>query len=182
MSITTKGGDKGQTSLYTGQRVWKDDLRVDAYGTLDELDALIGETKHHVGNPAIHDLLVRIQNKLYRMMSQLATVGRDSDIPICEQDVDELTEIIHSYEQRVQLTGFVIPGTTIPSAKLDICRTVARRAERRIVALAHAEQVPAEVIGFINRLSDLLFILARSIEAEQGVLTYVQKPASKCKE
>ncbi|MBP7310850.1 MAG: cob(I)yrinic acid a,c-diamide adenosyltransferase, partial [Candidatus Cloacimonetes bacterium] len=165
MSITTKGGDKGQTSLYTGQRVWKDDLRVDAYGTLDELDALIGESRHHIASEEIKQILSGIQKNLYRVMGQLATKDSSYPYPICAVEVEEITTLIRDYEAKLNLKGFVIPGTTIPSAKLDICRTVARRAERRAVALARNEIVPEELMQFINRLSDLFFILARSIEA-----------------
>lgn len=180
MSITTKGGDKGQTSLYTGERVWKDDLRVDAYGSLDELDAQIGESKHHIQNPGIVEQLISIQNGLYRVMGQLATKGDAYPYPVCAKDVEGLTEIIHSYEAKVPLTGFVVPGSCLPSARLDVCRTVARRAERRIIALSHAEELAPELLGYVNRLSDLFFILARFIEQELGVLTYKSKPEGGC--
>jgi len=176
MSITTKGGDKGQTSLYTGERVWKDDQRVDAYGTLDELDAFLGEAKHHLSNLELKELLIKVQQSLYRVMGQLATKTGTYPYPLCEKDVEEVTETIRHYEDKLQLKGFVIPGSTIPSAKLDICRTIARRAERRIIALSHSEEVPAEVLGYVNRLSDLFFILARTVEAELGALKYVEKP------
>lgn len=180
MSITTKGGDKGQTSLYSGERVWKDDLRVDAYGSLDELDALIGESKHHISNPAIKELLTSLQNGLYRVMGQLATAGDAYPYPICMKDVDKLGELVIYYESKLQLKGFVIPGSSLPSAKLDICRTVARRAERRVIALSHAEEISPELLGYVNRLSDLFFILARTIEDELGLLTYKTKPSGGC--
>lgn len=180
MSITTQGGDQGQTSLYTGERVWKDDLRVDAYGTLDELDALIGESRHHIASEAIKQILSGIQKHLYRAMGQLATKDGSYPYPIRTTEVEELTTLIHDYEARLNLKGFVIPGTTIPSAKLDICRTVARRAERRVVALTRDEIVPEELLQFINRLSDLLFVLARSIEADSGKLEYVANPDQGC--
>ncbi len=180
MSITTKGGDKGQTSLYTGERVWKDDLRVDAYGSLDELDAFIGEAKHYVDNEEIKTILIEVQSKLYRVMGQLATKNGSYPYPVCVQDVDKITTTIREYEDKLQLRGFVIPGSTLPSAKLDLCRTVARRAERRIIALSHSEEVAAEVLGFVNRLSDLFFILARTVESELGALKYVEKPVVEC--
>ena len=180
MSITTKGGDKGQTSLYSGQRVWKDDLRVDAYGTLDELDALIGESRHHIASEEIKQILSGIQKNLYRVMGQLATLDTSYPYPICSSEVEEITTLIRDYEAKLNLISFVIPGTTIPSAKLDICRTVARRAERRVVALEHAEQVAPELLGYVNRLSDLFFILARTIEFEMGKLEYVSKPETTC--
>ncbi|MDD4309046.1 MAG: cob(I)yrinic acid a,c-diamide adenosyltransferase [Candidatus Cloacimonetes bacterium] len=180
MSITTKGGDKGKTSLYSGERIWKDDLRVDAYGSLDELDANLGEAKHLVDNPAIYDILISVQNTLYRVMGQLATISSEYPYPLCESDAEGITGIIHDYETRVQLTGFVIPGSTLPSAKLDICRTVARRAERRVIALSRTETVSPYLLSYVNRLSDLFFILARSVEHEKGKLTYKTKPEHGC--
>ncbi len=176
MSISTKTGDKGQTSLWSGERVWKDDVRVDAYGTLDELDAHIGEAKHFVKQPEIVDLLTDLQNKLYRVMGQLASKSKEYVIPICLSDAEQLTERIHSYEQEVDLKGFVIPGSILASAKLDICRTIARRAERRIIALSHHEEVPAAVLEFCNRLSDFFYILARYTEHVEGAIVYKTKP------
>lgn len=180
MSITTKGGDKGQTSLYSGERVWKDDLRVDAYGSLDELDANIGVSKHYVDNHKLKELLIAVQNKLYRAMGQLATLDGSYPYPMCEKDVDEITDTIHHYEELVMITGFVVPGSCLASAKLDICRTVARRAERRVIALSHVAPVAPELLGYINRLSDFFFILARFVEHELGVLTYKSKPEGGC--
>ncbi len=180
MSITTKGGDKGQTSLYTGERVWKDDPRVDAYGSLDELDAFIGEAKHHISSAAIIEILIGVQKNLYRVMGQLATKAGTYPYPLCQKEVDLITGTIRAFEEKLNLSGFVIPGSTIPSAKLDVCRTIARRAERRIIALSHMEDIPAEVLGYVNRLSDLFFILARTVEHELGALRYVEKPSVEC--
>lgn len=181
MSITTKGGDKGQTSLYTGERISKSDLRVEAYGTLDELDAFIGEAKHHVsGYPDVNKQLIETQNRLYRVMGELATPDGSYPMPLCESEVNEITACIHHYEEKLNLTGFVIPGACLASARLDICRTVARRAERRLTALALVAEVSPFLQKYVNRLSDLFYILARHIEAQQGVLTYKSKPLKGC--
>ena len=180
MSITTKGGDKGQTSLYSGERVMKSDLRVDAYGTLDELDAFIGEAKHHVDDKEVFQLLIETQNRLYRVMGELATPSKVYPMPVCESEVEAITEVIHSFEQKVNLKGFVIPGSCPGSAKLDICRTIARRAERRVIALAEVAEVPDALRKYVNRLSDFFFILARYIEVKKGVLTYKTKPDTGC--
>lgn len=180
MSITTKGGDKGQTSLYSGERVLKSDLRVDAYGTLDELDAFIGEAKHYVDDDAVQALLIDTQNKLYRVMGQLATPSKEYPMPICNSEVEEITATIHHYEKLVDLQGFVIPGSCIASARLDICRTVARRAERRVITLAQTAKVPETLMQYVNRLSDFFYILARYIEVKQGVLTYKTKTDKGC--
>ena len=176
MSITTKTGDRGQTSLYSGERVWKDDLRVDAYGTLDELDAHIGYARHQVEDEAVAGILVDLQNKLYRVMGQLASKNTEYPYPILEADVEEVTTLIRSLEERTPLQGFVIPGSLPSSARLDICRTVARRAERHLVTLSRNEEVPAELMQYVNRLSDLMFILARTLEAAAGSIRYKLKP------
>ncbi len=182
MSITTKGGDKGNTSLYTGERVLKSDRRVDAYGSLDELDAFIGEAKHHISDVEIKRLLLDTQNRLYRVMGELATPDGSYPMPLCTEEVEAITQTIHRYEERVNLTGFVIPGSCIASARLDICRTIARRAERRVIALAQAADVPPNLLKYVNRLSDFFFILARAIEVQEGVLTYKSKPDTACKQ
>lgn len=176
MSITTKTGDKGQTSLYSGQRVWKDDLRVDAYGSLDELDAHIGDACHLIEDQEIVERLRGVQNLLYRAMGQLATLGDGFPYPICAPDVEALTEIIHELEAKTPITGFVIPGSLPASARLDICRTIARRAERRVITLNRNEPVDPHLMGLVNRLSDFFYIMARHIEYRAGVLTYKTKP------
>lgn len=176
MSITTKGGDKGQTSLFSGERVWKDDLRVDAYGSLDELDAHIGDAKHMLEDAVMQEMLTDLQNRLYRAMGQLATVSAEFPLPICIEDVERLTNAIHEFEALTPITGFVVPGSTPASAKLDICRTIARRAERRVIALSRQEEVDPVLLGFVNRLSDFFYIMARRVEDKQGALTYKTKP------
>ncbi len=172
MSISTKAGDKGHTSLYSGEKVWKDDLRVDAYGTLDELDAHIGEAKHLIHDVNIRHLLIDIQKNLYDIMAQLAFKSEVYANPIEEKEAEQLTEMVHDFEQRVDLKGFVLPGSTVPSAKLDICRTVTRRAERKIISLARQEDVPEPILQYVNRLSDFFFILARWIEKKENAIVY----------
>lgn len=170
MSISTKGGDKGQTSLWSGQRVWKDDIRVESYGTLDELDSHIGEAKHYVKLDKIKQILEELQEDLMRCMGQLASKEKLFVQPITNNDVEKITSFVHELEEYVHLEGFVVPGNTIQSAKLDICRTIARRAERRIIALSHHETVEEPVLQFVNRLSDLFYIMARSEEKAVGAL------------
>ncbi len=172
MSISTKGGDKGMTSLWSGQRVMKSDIRVESYGTVDELDSHIGEAKHFVKIPLIHDILEEIQNKLMRVMGELASLDKRFVTPIDKRDVDKLTDYVHQFEEEVQLKGFVVPGNTLQSAKLDICRTIARRAERRIIELNNHTEVNPNLIAFVNRLSDLLFIVAREEERNDGGIKY----------
>jgi cob(I)alamin adenosyltransferase len=174
MSITTKTGDGGQTSLFSGERVWKDDLRVDAYGTLDELDAHIGEAKHVIHDVNLRHILIDIQKDLYRIMGQLSSKDGSFPNPLKVEEAEKLTELVHDCEHRVNLQGFVLPGSTTQSAKLDVCRTIARRAERRIITLSQKEEVPEAILSYVNRLSDFFFIMARWIEKKDDAITYVK--------
>jgi ATP:cob(I)alamin adenosyltransferase len=174
MSIITRKGDEGKTSLYSGERVWKDNPRVKAYGTVDELDTFISDAKNLITNPTYFQLLEEVQKILYRIMGELATKNNNFPEPITAEEVQKLTEQVQALEEKTPLHGFVIPGSLPVSARLDICRTIARRAEREIVTLARKEQVPPEILQYINRLSDLLFMLARTLEAEAGVLNYLK--------
>lgn len=175
MSISTKAGDGGMTSLWSGERVWKDDLRVEAYGTLDELDAHIGEARHNVILEEVKSILSQIQSDLYHIMGELASTDISYPVPIRNDEVDRLTEIVHHYESQLQLKGFVVPGNTPSSAKLDVCRTITRRAERRVVALKQKVSIPEEILLYVNRLSDVFFILARAEEQHLGKLEYIKK-------
>ena len=164
MSIITKSGDSGKTSLYSGKRVYKDDLRVEAYGTLDELNAWIGECRNYLSDQRQKENLLEIQKTLFRCMGQLATKNGTFPDPITNKDVDNITELVYSLEKNLHLKGFVLPGGNSVSAKLDICRTVARRAERKIIALSRKEEIAPELIIYVNRLSDFFFVLARTEE------------------
>ncbi len=172
MSISTKGGDKGKTSLWSGQRIWKSDIRVESYGTVDELDSHIGEAKHFVKIEHVRNILTELQNKLMRVMGELASVEKKFTNPITVEDLEKVTDCVHDFESKVPLKGFVVPGNTIQSSKLDICRTIARRAERRIIQLNQDNPVNPNLIGFVNRLSDLFFIMARAEEQNDGGIRY----------
>ncbi|AEX84939.1 ATP--cobalamin adenosyltransferase [Marinitoga sp. 1135] len=172
MSISTGGGDKGQTSLWSGERVDKDDARVEAYGTIDELSSFLGEAKHYVKSYKVKDIIHKVQDNLFRVAGELASESKLFVQPITKEDVDEITKLVHYFEDAVQLKGFVIPGTTIQSAKLDICRTIARRAERRIITLSKKNKVNEYLIKYVNRLSDLLFIMARFEEYIEDKIEY----------
>jgi cob(I)alamin adenosyltransferase len=161
MSITTKTGDKGETGLWSGQRIAKDDIRVESYGTVDELNSFMGEAKHYVKSEEVLKIIEQVQRDLFKVAGELATKDKKFIDSVTESEIEEMTSIIHDFESRVELKGFVLPGSTIQSAKLDICRTIARKAERRIVALSRNETIPPTVIKYVNRLSDLLYILAR---------------------
>jgi len=168
--IYTRGGDTGQTSLGSGRRVRKHDARVTAYGTVDEANAAIGVARLHVPD-SVDGLLVRIQNDLF-------DVGADLCTP--EQDEPEFTplrvaaEQVHWLEAQVDafnaglppLKSFVLPGGSPGSAYLHQARCIARRAERDVALLAEDEAINADALRYLNRLSDLLFVLARHANAD----------------
>ena len=179
--IYTRSGDNGETGLFGGQRVDKDDLRVEAYGTVDELNALLGAVRIHVTNKAMDSLLQHIQNNLFDVGADLATPeakdtnkGRIHIQRVSAPHVAYLETQIDHYEAMLQpLTYFILPGGAAAAAALHHARTVCRRAERRTVTLARAEAdttpVNPDVIRYLNRLSDLLFVLARAANHLQGV-------------
>jgi len=172
MSIVTKTGDQGLTSLWSGERVWKDDLRVEAYGALDELSSQLGMARHACRLPATALAVDEIQRDLVRAAGELASRGAAFDRPILAADEERITRATEALEARIPLRGFVLPGMTEASARLDVARTVARRAERRAVALAREAEVADPLRRYLNRLSDYIFMLARSEEEAEGKLTY----------
>jgi cob(I)alamin adenosyltransferase len=184
MSIATKTGDDGSTGLLFNRRVAKNDPRVEAYGSCDELNAAIGLAKAHLGelskNESIswmYENLHQIQKKLIDLMGELATLPSDRDRYqkaghhfITAQDVDVLTGLVDKIEaQNVKFDGWATPGKTLASAALDVARTTCRRAERRVFALGdEARALNPEVLRFLNRLSDLLWLMARKVETDQN--------------
>ncbi|WP_366554543.1 cob(I)yrinic acid a,c-diamide adenosyltransferase [Aquibaculum sediminis] len=165
--IYTRGGDKGKTSLSDGRRVVKHDLRVAAYGTVDETNAVIGLARQHTEGE-VDALLSRIQNDLFDLGADLATPESEAPkyppLRIVAAQVDALEQAIDHYNGALEpLKSFILPGGTAASAWLHFGRTVARRAEREMTALAETESVNADAIRYANRLSDLLFVLARAL-------------------
>ncbi len=173
MTISTQKGDDGSTGLWSGERVSKNSARVEAYGTIDELNAHLAEAKHGVTSDTLKTMIVEIQNDLFRVAGSLASLCEYKH-PVTNQDVQRITGYVRRFEEEVPLQGFVIPGTTLQSAKLDVCRTVARRAERCIITLHEAEPVSEILLWYINRVSDLLYMLARYEEHQAGTLTHKQ--------
>ena len=163
--IYTRGGDEGQTSLGGGARVAKYDLRVAAYGTVDEANAAIGIARLHTAGKA-DAMLSRIQNDLFDLGADLCRPESDEPSPtalrIADSQVDRLeSEIDAMNEELAELTSFVLPGGSAASAHLHLARTISRRAERLMVELAENEAVNAAAMRYANRLSDHLFVLAR---------------------
>ena len=172
--IYTKTGDDGTTGLVRGPRRQKFDLRVDAYGTVDETNAVIGQARlHAAAMPDIDRLLGRIQNDLFDVGSDLATPGADApdaeypSLRVRPVQTAYLEQQIDHYNEALEpLRSFVLPGGSALSAALHVARTVTRRAERIVVELAHAEpDTNAEAVRYLNRLSDLLFVLSRTANA-----------------
>ena len=165
--VYTLTGDKGMTSLVGGKRVSKDDLRVEAYGTIDELNAQMGLLAHNskLDIKGMHDFVHKIQNKLFNIGAYLATENTTPDAPIfglTEADVRELEAKIDAMDAELPpMHGFILPGGSRLSALCDVCRTVTRRAERRVVSLSKEAAVNPLVIQYLNRLSDFFFIFAR---------------------
>ncbi|WP_297462417.1 cob(I)yrinic acid a,c-diamide adenosyltransferase [Thermococcus sp.] len=165
MSITTKTGDKGLTGLFTGERVLKYSPVVEANGTIDELDSFLGEAKHYVPEE-MAEILERIQVQLYGIMGELASKGKY--VKVGEEEIGWMEGLIAKYEEEFQMRAFVLPGSTIASAKLDVCRAVARRAERKVARLVLEYGFGKSALVYLNRLSDLLFLMARVIEKREG--------------
>jgi cob(I)alamin adenosyltransferase len=165
VKIYTRTGDTGETALFDNNRVSKADPRVDAYGQVDELNAWLGLVRSGVVDPDIAESLVRIQRDLFAVGAQLADpserlADRVTKAFITDADVARLEALIDRHEQELPaLTRFILPGGAAAGASLHVARTVCRRAERRIVALVPAPD--PMIVRYMNRLSDLLFVLAR---------------------
>jgi cob(I)alamin adenosyltransferase len=171
-SISTKTGDEGLTGLWSGERVHKDDPRVEAYGTVDELSCFLGEAKHWAKRPETLAIIDELQRDLFRVAGELASQGTAYTNPILAEDEERIFSYVERFEKELMLKGFVVPGSTVQSAKIDIARTVARRAERRIITLGRHSDVSPALRKYMNRLSDLLFVLARWEEAGEGKIVY----------
>jgi cob(I)alamin adenosyltransferase len=174
IKIYTKTGDDGTTGLVGGSRVKKYDLRLEAYGTVDELNAQLGLLRSYDLPNEIIQLLIEIQNKLFNIGSRLASDDKgDSftkDLSITEQNIFDLEAAIDDLEKDLpELKHFILPGGEIVVAQCHIARTVCRRAERRITEFAEQQIVQSETIKYINRLSDLLFVIARKLSTVRGV-------------
>ncbi len=168
MKIYTKTGDEGKTSLWDGQRVEKDSLRVECYGTVDELNSTLGMARSIVEDPEMKEILLGFQRKLFYVAAELATRVEEKKIySIQESDIKELEDIIDSCIARIDgVNKFIIAGSTLASAHLDFSRTVARRAERLILTLSREEEVNPLLLKYVNRLSDAIYAVERYLEED----------------
>lgn len=181
MKIYTKTGDAGQTSLFGGSRRHKDDLRIEAYGNTDELNASIGLLRDHLTDESLRNQLFTVQHKLFDMGSRLA-VDPESDfkVPtIKEEDVTVLEEAIDQMEKHLPpLRNFVLPGGHPVVSMCHMARCICRRAERRVVSLSRVEAVPPTILHYLNRLSDYLFVLSRTLSQDLNAEEVLWKPTS----
>ncbi len=187
MSIVTKTGDKGQTSLMYGRRVSKGDPRVDAYGCVDELNAALGLARAFSENAFVSEQIRSVQKDLIVVMGELATAREDIDRYVKDkfnvtsaEMVDRIGGVILDLEKDKSLypKDWVIPGGTVVSAALDLARTTCRRAERRAaVFVADEKDFNSEILRYLNRLSDLCWVLARYVErsSQRGMRTDVDR-------
>ncbi len=183
--IYTKTGDKGQTSLIGGTRVPKHHIRIEAYGTVDELNSFVGLIRDHDIDPHYKDVLLQIQENLFIAESLLAkdhnkTVMQlpclqESDVTLLEQEIDTMNEALPD------LHNFILPGGHITASHAHVARTVCRRAERIIILLSEQAEIPEIIVRYINRLSDYFFVLARKLAQDKGAEDVLWK-ARDCKE
>jgi len=186
--IYTRTGDGGQTHLVGGQRVPKDDLRIDCYGTVDELNAFVGVARVTAGELATRDqrlaefaaILKRVQHELFNLGSILATLPEDvhpKQPRVTDAETEQLErEIDKANEELAPLRSFVLPGGSRLEAELHVCRTVCRRAERLLVRLAREQVVPSEAVRYLNRLSDALFVWSRWVNHALGAPETLWEP------
>jgi cob(I)alamin adenosyltransferase len=186
--IYTKGGDKGETALAGGQRVPKDSLRIEAYGTVDELNAFIGLASVTCGEETANagllgklgHILRRVQHELFNLGSQLSTLPKDlhpKQARITSAEIEQLERDIDALNAELPpLRSFVLPGGTRLNAELHAARTICRRAERLTVALARIEETPPEAVRYLNRLSDALFVWSRWASHVMGVPEVLWEP------
>jgi cob(I)alamin adenosyltransferase len=172
MKIYTKTGDDGRTGLFGGDRVEKHDMRVEAYGAIDELNSALGAVRATPVDDSINGILADVQRELFDLGAELATAPQKTSPgpPIGAAEVAQLERIIDDSERELRpLKSFVLPGGSPAGALLHVARTGCRRAERRVVELHAAEPVRSEILHYLNRLSDLLFVLARLANKRAGV-------------
>ena len=189
--IYTKTGDKGETSLYGGTRVSKAAARVESYGTLDELNAFIGLAKAEISDEKVLNQLQKIQFDLFTVGSEAATPtdkmflanGKSRlDLLISEEEITELELWMDDFDAELEpLKFFILPSGGKAAATIHVCRTVCRRAERSMVFLRETEEVRPELIKYLNRLSDYLFVLARYISKISGEKEDFWNPSERAK-
>lgn len=168
--VYTKSGDAGETSLVDGTRVKKSDARVTAYGEVDELNSWLGLIRVGLNDPQLDQALEKIQNELFIVGADLASPMTIQVPRIDEEQVGSLETLIDQLLEELEpLQEFILPGGSEAAAMLHVARTIARRAERHIVTLASEAEINSQAIIYLNRMSDLLFVMARIVNKRAGV-------------
>lgn len=183
--IYTKTGDKGETALFGGKRLPKSHLRIEAYGTVDELNSWIGLLRDCIEQEAVRNLLKEIQDRLFTLGSNLASdPDKEMITPdILENDVQQLEKEMDMMNEILPLLkNFILPGGHVIVSYAHISRCVCRRAERNVVALAQQESVDEIIIRYLNRLSDYLFVLGRKLAQDLGAEEVIWRPRAKDQE
>lgn len=181
MKIYTKKGDDGTTALIGGVRVNKSSVRINSYGTVDELNSFVGLIRAESSNETVIDVLSEVQDRLFTIGSLLASHPdskmivpdlKESDIELLEGQIDEMNNVLP------ELKSFILPGGSVPVANCHVARCVCRRAERLVVELSENESIDSILVKYLNRLSDYLFVLARFIGYTTGYKEIEWKPRS----
>jgi len=182
MKIYTKTGDKGTTALLGGTRVSKHHLRIEAYGTVDELNSFLGLARDHLTSEDDRQLLLEIQERLFTLGATLATEPSKTNVKkpdLTEGDIETLEKAIDAMNlQLLELKNFILPGGHPAVSALHIARSVCRRAERATTRISETEQVDEIIIRYLNRLSDFLFVLARKVGKDLSINEIPWKPRS----
>ena len=178
MKIYTKTGDEGKTSLFDNSRVWKSDVRIMSYGAVDELNSSLGIALSLEVIPEIKDILIKIQNDLFIVGSDLANPNMsDKKIRTTPEMITFLEQKIDLLEPQLEpLTRFILPGGTLLASIIHMSRTISRRAETHVVELSKTQEINKEAVIYLNRLSDLMFVLARTINNRKNIPDIVWKP------
>ncbi|MDC0169542.1 cob(I)yrinic acid a,c-diamide adenosyltransferase [Candidatus Nitrosopelagicus sp.] len=178
MKIYTKTGDEGKTSLFDNSRVWKSDERIMSYGAIDELNSSLGIALSLELDPEIKDILIKIQNDLFIVGSDLANPNMsDKKIRTTPEMITFLEQKIDLLEPQLEpLTSFILPGGTLLASIIHLSRTISRRAETHVVGLSKNEEINRDAAIYLNRLSDLMFVLARSINSRKKIPDIVWNP------
>ena len=163
-------GDQGKTFLFSNEKVDKDSVRVEAIGAVDEFNSVIGLARSKIEDKELDDVLKRVQQQVFAIGSDIATsIGTKKVYRVAEKEVEEIEALIDNYNKDLpKLKNFILPSGTELSAMMQVCRSVCRRAERRVVSLSKHEEVNIKTVTFLNRLSDFFFVLARYVNMKSG--------------
>ena len=163
-------GDQGKTFLFSNEKIDKDSVRIEAIGAVDELNSVVGLARSRMQDKELDEVMKRVQQQVFAIGSDIATsIGTKKVYRVAEKEVEEIEALIDKYNKDLpKLKNFILPSGTELSAMMQVCRSVCRRAERRVVSLSKQEEVNIKTVTFLNRLSDLFFVLARYVNMKSG--------------